>query len=116
MHLGSARRGERRALARDGAGIEDVAFAEDGDLSPVVETMPVGRQLGAYRPVGVGDVLLRSVDQVDEESAALDMPEKAVADAGPLVSTRDQAGISARTHSSSPRRTTPRWGWRVVKG
>src|SRR5690606_17873432 len=52
----------------------------------------VGRKLGADGAVGGGDVLLRAVDKVQQDAAALDMAEKARADALALMGALDQAG------------------------
>ena len=53
---------------------------------------------------------------MEEDAAALDMAEEAVAEAGALVRAFDQAGDVGEDESRPPPLTTPRLGWSVVKG
>ena len=58
----------------------------------------------------------RAVDEMQQHAAALDMAEEAVAEAGALVRALDQAGNVGEHEFARSARTTPRPGWRVVKG
>ena len=76
----------------------------------------VGGELPTDGAVGGAGVLAGRVDEVDQRAAALDMAEKAVAEALALVRALDQAGNVGGTKSRSSTRTTPRPGCNVVKG
>ena len=72
--------------------VEGVYLVEDDELGLFAEPAAIGDQFAANCPV-VGDhVLGGAVDEMDQGDAALDMTEEAVADAGALVGTLDQAG------------------------
>ncbi len=54
--------------------------------------MAIGLELAADGAIGADDVLLGPVDEVQDDGAALDMAEEAMADPGALARALDEAG------------------------
>ena len=79
-------------LLLQGVRIERVGLRERDDLGLVGEAVAVGLELVADGAVGPAGMFARAVDEVEQHAAALDMAEEAVAEAGALVRSLDQAG------------------------
>ena len=85
-------RASARALRSMVVGIQGVDLVEADELRLGGELRAIGLELGADGAVGLAQLLLRAVDQMDQHAAALDMAEEAVAEAGALMGALDQPG------------------------
>src|SRR5581483_11130354 len=72
--------------------VRRVGLAQGDDLRFVGKTCAIGGELVAHHLPGGERVLFAGIYQVEEDAAALDMAEEAVADAGALGGALDQAG------------------------
>src|SRR5262249_27988406 len=72
--------------------VERVDLVEPNDFRLFGKAMPIAHEFLADRAVGPGDILYRTVDEVQDYSTALDMAEKAGADARTFARSRDQPG------------------------
>ena len=83
-------RAQRRRLGRDLLLAERVNLVQAHQLGSPGEFGLVRRKLPTYGAIRAGHVRLRAVDQVDQDAAALDVAEKAVAEPGAFVGALDQ--------------------------
>ena len=96
--------------------VDGVRFRERDDLFLLLEVASVGFEFAPHRLV-VGDHVLRCrINEMQENAATFDMSEETVAESGAIVRALDQTRNVCKTKSTSPARTTPRFGCSVVKG
>ncbi len=92
LGLAAGRRLQRLQPRRDRLLVERVGLVQPDDLELAGQAAAIGRELAADHAIGLGHILARAVDQVQQHVAALDMAEEAVAQPGALMRALDQAG------------------------
>src|SRR4029077_13571991 len=76
-------------LLFDLPGGQGIGFVEGYDFLFGRQALPVGRQLITHRPVSRSGIVLRAVDEMQQNPATLDVSEEAIAQPHPLVSPLD---------------------------
>ena len=108
---------EARDLLLERLLVERIGLRERHDLGLVGEAVAVGLEFLADDLVGLARMFARALDEMEQDAAALDMAQEAVAEPGTLVRALDQARECRRARIRAiGARTTPRPGCRVVKG
>src|SRR6266702_368576 len=83
---------EPRGLLLELLGRQRVGLVERDDFGFVREPVAIGFELPAHGLVGLARMLAGAVDEMQQDAAALDMAEEAVAEPRALVRALDQAG------------------------
>ncbi len=87
-----AARFSRRRLLLQGLLVDAVDLAQRDDLGLFGKAMAIGFEFAAHCFIGFAGVLCIRVDEMQQHAAALDMAEKAVAEADALMGALDEAG------------------------
>src|SRR5690606_29363454 len=88
----AARLFERGALFGALPGRQCVAFVQGDDFGLLLKPRAIGFEFTADDAIGLAHILLRAIDEMDEDAAALDMAQKAVAETLALMRALDKAG------------------------
>ena len=100
-HAGGQEHRPAHGLAQDlGLGrtrvvAERIHLVEADQLGSAGQVGSVLGELAAHREIGSGDVCLGGVDQMDQDPAALDVAEKAIAQPGASCAPSIRPGMSA---------------------
>ena len=71
--------------------VERVDLRQRDDFLLLVDAVAIGLQLAAHRLVVARNIVRSCIDEVQQNPAAFDMSEEAIAESGTLVCTFDQA-------------------------